>query len=396
MKARITQATQGRAYFHADDCDLDDFIAITSATLTADQVPHASAIAANIPLYDMEKLGAALSDQVQRPALLAEWATVLRESSGILLLKNAYADTACIDDATAVFNGIIAAEKETRGSGADHFATAGNNDRIWNALQKLCEAAPEVFALYFANTAVSAVSEAWLGPNYQMTAQVNLVRPGAAAQQAHRDYHLGFQTDEISSQYPAHVHDLSPFLTLQGAIAHSDMPLESGPTKVLPFSQRYRPGYTAWRRPDFRAHFEAHCVQLPLAKGDALFFNPAVFHAAGENLSRDVQRMANLLQVSSAFGRAMESLDRRGMCEKLYPALQALKNAGRLSPAGIEAVIAASAEGYSFPTNLDLDPPVDGLAPESQQALFHRALSESWPLAQFQDALARQALRQGA
>lgn len=389
-----TQTMQGAAYFTAEDCDLDDFIAITSASLMPDQAPRASAIEANIPVYDMGSLGAALSNPGQRPALLAEWASVLREGSGILLLKNAYADTACIDAATAVFNDIIAAEKEAKGPSADHFATAGNNDRIWNALQKLCEASPEVFALYFANTAISAVSEAWLGPNYQMTAQVNLVRPGAEAQLAHRDYHLGFQTNEISSQYPAHVHELSPFLTLQGAIAHSDMPLESGPTKVLPFSQRYSQGYAAWRRADFRAHFEAHCVQLPLAKGDALFFNPAVFHAAGANVSQDVQRMANLLQVSSAFGRAMESLDRRGMCERLYPAVLTFKNAGRLSPARISAVIAASAEGYSFPTNLDLDPPIDGLAPETQQALFHRALSESWPVAQFKEALAQQALRQ--
>ena len=48
-------------------------------------------------------------------------------------------------------------------------------------------------------------------------------------------------------------------------------------------------------------------MQLPLAKGDAAFFNPALFHGAGTNRSADVRRMANLLQVSSAFGRAMET-----------------------------------------------------------------------------------------
>ncbi|MEO1363191.1 MAG: phytanoyl-CoA dioxygenase, partial [Pseudomonadota bacterium] len=40
------------------------------------------------------------------------------------------------------------------------------------------------------------------------------------------------------------------------------------------------------------------------------------------------------------------------------------------------AAIAAAAEGYPFPTNLDTDPPVGGLAPESDQALLQRALVE--------------------
>ena len=35
--------------------------------------------------------------------------------------------------------------------------------------------------------------------------------------------------------------------------------------------------------------------------------------------------------------------------------------------------MAASAEGYPFPTNLDLDQPVDGLTPVTQAELVHRA-----------------------
>jgi len=204
-----------------------------------------------------------------------------------------------LDEATVIFDQIIADEKKASGGGGDHFAASGANDRIWNALQKLCEASPDVFLRYFANAPVAAASEAWLGPNYQMSAQVNLVHPGGAAQLAHRDYHLGFQSAELSAAYPAHVHDLSPVLTLQGGIAHCDMPIESGPTKLLPFSQAYRAGYAAWRRDDFREVFEERFVQLPLAKGDAIFFNPALFHGAGANTSTDIHRMANLLQVSS-------------------------------------------------------------------------------------------------
>jgi ectoine hydroxylase-related dioxygenase (phytanoyl-CoA dioxygenase family) len=74
----------------------------------------------------------------------------------------------------------------------------GANDRIWNSAQKLCEYDPETFANYFSNLAVDTACKAWLGPNYQMTAQINLVRPSGAAQSPHRDYHLGFQTKEIA------------------------------------------------------------------------------------------------------------------------------------------------------------------------------------------------------
>ncbi len=51
------------------------------------------------------------------------------------------------------------------------------------------------------------------------------------------------------------------------------------------------------------------------------------------------------------------------------------------------AVIAAAAEGYPFPTNLDTDPPVGGLASESQAELLNRALNENMSEDDFQIAL---------
>ncbi|MEN9011337.1 MAG: phytanoyl-CoA dioxygenase family protein [Yoonia sp.] len=369
-------------YFDPSTCDLDAFTTLINRTTDRASVPHASDIQSNIPIYDAPSL-------TFNRDLMAEWADVFMHGAGIVVLKNAYTDTGVLDEATAIYERIIASEA---GGGADHFAASGANDRIWNSLEKLCLADPAVFLRYFANPAIAAVCEAWLGPNYQMTAQVNLVHPGGAAQLAHRDYHLGFQSAEVSCAYPAHVHDLSPALTLQGAVAHCDMPVESGPTKLLPFSQTYRAGYAAWRRDDFRALFEDRYVQLPLAKGDALFFNPALFHGAGANTSTDIHRMANLLQVSSAFGRAMETVDRRGMSNALYPAAIAAK--GTLTEAEMAAAIAACAEGYSFPTNLDRDPPVGGLAPETQAALFARALEERMSEDAFTAALDAQAERQ--
>lgn len=381
-------------YFDSAACDLNAFTVLIDRTANASAVPNADDIQKNTPIYDMSRLRPSLEDKERRRTIMAEWARVLQAGAGVLVLRGAYADTVVLDEATAIYEQIIATEKLASGGGGDHFAASGSNDRIWNALQKLCEESPDVFLRYFANSSIAAVCEAWLGPNYQMTAQINLVHPGGAAQQAHRDYHLGFQTAEISAEYPAHVHDLSPALTLQGAVAHCDMPIESGPTKLLPFSQLYRAGYAAWRRDDFRALFEERCVQLPLAKGDALFFNPALFHAAGANSSGDIHRMANLLQVSSAFGRAMETVDRAKMCKLLYPHAMAAHQNGTLGGSDLKAAISASAEGYSFPTNLDRDPPKGGLAPETQQALFERALAEGFDLQKFVAVLDEMRIKQ--
>ncbi len=373
---------KNHAYFSEHDCDLTAFIDLIDRRLDIAEAPSAAEIVKNVPVYNVEGLSSQLSDPGARRLLLAEWALVLGRTSGVLVLRGAYTDVAPIDAATRTYEAIIEEERGQFGGG-DHFATAGANDRIWNSLQKLCVRDPATFAHYFGNVAIAAVCEAWLGPGYQVTSQVNLVRPGGAAQTAHRDYHLGFQTRDTAAQFPVHAHDLSAVLTLQGAVAHCDMTIESGPTKLLPFSQLFRPGYLAYRRSDFAELFEERCVQLPLTKGDVLFFNPALFHAAGDNRSSNIHRMANLLQVSSPFGRAMEAVDRVAMCKMIYPALLELRASGRIYDAEIAAAIASCAEGYSFPTNLDSDPPVGGLAPVTQAALMHQALSDGVHPVQF-------------
>ena len=124
-----------------------------------------------------------------------------------------------------------------------------------------------------------------------------------------------------------------------------------------------------------------------------MFFNPALFHAAGGNRTAHIRRMANLLQVSSAYGRAMESVDRTRMSAALYPTLLRLRASGSLSQRQIANAVAACAEGYSFPTNLDRDPPIGGLAPETQAQLMSKALAENWPSDAFAKALAEQSSR---
>ena len=361
------------AHLRESDCRLEDFAALLEQQTAVGDFHHADHVERNVVIYDSERLREAVRDEADRLAVEAELARALSTGPGIVVVQGAFADLDVVDRATAVFDDMIA--DQGRGSEAvgDHFAKPGANDRVWNALEKLAVRDPETFVDYYANEVIALVSAAWLGPGYQVTSQVNVVRPGGIAQDPHRDYHLGFLSNAVAERFPAHVHCLSPALTLQGAVAHSDMPVESGPTMYLPYSHQYAPGYLAWRLPEFREYFVDHHVQLPLAKGDAVFFNPALFHGAGSNVSTDIQRMANLLQVSSAFGRAMEQIDRTKTAKAIYPALAERLAAG-MPLQLLENAVAAAGEGYPFPTNLDRDQPVGGLTPLAQTDILLDAL----------------------
>ncbi|MFK4100547.1 phytanoyl-CoA dioxygenase family protein [Streptomyces sp. NPDC019531] len=375
-------AVHRRAWLSEQDCDLDSFRELVERTADPADYPHARAVERNVLLYDAERvLGAEDRREAQEELVRA-----MTDGPGVVVFRGAFPEPSVVDRLTKVFDSLIREQYAAGTTAGDHFARPGANERVWNALEKAALYDPSAFADYYANPVLALVSEAWLGPGYQVTSQVNVVNPGSLAQAAHRDYHLGFLGNEAAAAYPAHVHRLSPVLTLQGAVAHCDMPVESGPTLYLPFSQLFEPGYLAWRRPEFQAYFKEHHVQLPLAKGDAAFFNPALFHAAGTNRTTDVRRMANLLQVSSAFGRAMETVDREAVSNAVYPVLLRRRTEGA-APEWLDNVIAASAEGYPFPTNLDSDPPVDGLAPPSQADVVRRALGEEWNARALRDAL---------
>jgi ectoine hydroxylase-related dioxygenase (phytanoyl-CoA dioxygenase family) len=372
----VSPARTTPGWFTPADCDLTAFRAVVETTTDLAAYPHADEVRQNALVYGARLREAARTPESRRE-VQAEIAAALADGPGIVVLPGAFPDTAVVDRATAVFEAMIAEQKAAGVVGGDHFATPGANDRVWGALDKFALRDPEAFAAYYGNDVLALVCEAWLGRGYQVTSQVNVVNPGGRAQVAHRDYHLGFMSEEQGLAYPAHVHRLSPYLTLQGAVAHCDMPVETGPTMYLPHSQKYAPGYVAFHRPEFTAYFDEHFVQLPLRTGDAVFFNPALFHGAGTNRSAGVRRTANLLQVSSAFGRAMETVDRTAVCRALYPVLRELRARGT-GERTLRDVVAASAEGYAFPTDLDRDQPIGGLAPETQAELVWRALQEDW------------------
>jgi ectoine hydroxylase-related dioxygenase (phytanoyl-CoA dioxygenase family) len=376
-----------RRSLRRDECDLADFRAIVEQPPA--EAPRAVRVEQGVPVYDCARLRTEIARDGSSVQVRDELTGVLLDGPGILVLAGAF-DADVVDRASAAFQAMIDQQHAEGRQVGDHYAKPGANDRVWNAIEKLAVAAPGAFVDYYANDMVALAAHAWLGPNYQISSQVNVVNPGGAAQQPHRDFHLGFTTDDQAEEYPAHIHLMSPMLTLQGAVAHCDMPVATGPTMYLPHSQKYPLGFLAWRRPEFIEYFREHHTQLPLGKGDAVFFSPALFHAAGSNHTTDVKRMANLLQISSAMARAMETMDRIRMSKAVYPALLAAKEAGRDAAALRHAAVAA-ADGYAFPTNLDNDPPLGGLTPPSHLDIVLAALAEGLPPTEFDarvDALA--------
>ena len=205
--------THASQWFGEDSCRLEDFVAVTGEKTKLEDYAYADAVEQNVLIYG-KRLHSYLESSEERADVQAELIRALTAGPGIVVFKGAFADTAIVDRATAAFNSIIAEQKASGSAAGDHFAKPGANDRIWGALDKLAVRDPRVFAEYYSNDILALISEAWLGPNYQVTSQVNVVNPGGAAQTAHRDYHLGFMSSEQAARYPAHIHLLSPALTL--------------------------------------------------------------------------------------------------------------------------------------------------------------------------------------
>lgn len=362
---------------------LADFIKSLQDKSSEPAYAHAANRVHGIPLYDGEHLRVMNSEELH--VVKQEWAECWLKGAGVIVINGFYADTNIVQAMSTVMFSLLEKEHTDKNLLGDHFAKQGANQRIWNVLEKSAIQDPEVFINYYSNPLLGAIAEAWLGPGYQMTAQVNLVPPGgSAAQQPHRDYHLGFQSDDEVAKFPLHAQTMSAKLTLQGAVAHVDMPVESGPTKLLPFSQQYDLGYQIYRQDDFKAYFEQHAVQLPLSLGDAVFFSPALMHGAGSNMSTDVLRLANLLQVSSPLGIPMEMVNRDRIQLACYQALKLSAPTGE----AMDTLMTVISDSYPFPTNLDRDAPDKSMTPTSSKQLLQRALDQGLEKTQYEEMLA--------
>lgn len=370
---------QSRLYKAATTPDMSKLKAFCTRTTDRADYPQCKSVLNNVPIYDL--LGFTPTDPATTANLQEEWHQILHRGPGVFVLKRFYpaASHPLLNQVNDVFSSIITSESQSSNKKGDHFAASNANSRIWNSLQKHALTDPASFVQYYSNPWLRHVSESWLGPGYTVTAQVNIVRPGGKPQMPHRDYHLGFQTTDEAARYPTTIHNTSQFLTLQGAVAHSDMPLNSGPTRLLPYSQLLDSGYIHWRSEEIKEYFAANWVALPLELGDAIFFNPALIHAAGENVTEPgpngIDRSANLLQVSSAFGKTMEKIDFDTMVVACWDGLLAMADKTGQVGLELECAIRAMTDGYPFPTNLDRRPPAPGgMAPESQTDIVIQAV----------------------
>ena len=90
-------------YYNPEACNLVDFLEIINQKLEDRLVPHASEVQNNIPIYNISALKNIVENSELKKELMAEWAWVLRESSGAIVLRNAYSETSPIDEATELY-----------------------------------------------------------------------------------------------------------------------------------------------------------------------------------------------------------------------------------------------------------------------------------------------------
>ena len=259
-----------------------------------------SKVIKSIPIYCNYHL---LNNLHHFKAIKSEFNHNLTKGPGIVVIKNLINyDT--IKSTNQEIYKIIDNQKDPLN---DHFS---NNQRIWNFYEKFCKSNTDLFISYFKNPILDLISSSYLGPKYEITNQINIVKPESKAQIFHRDYHLGLMDEKMLEEYPFNIHISSPNLTLQGLVAHSDINPINGSTKFIPFSQLRKYGFKMIKKERVLEICEKNYIQLELNIGDGVFFNPAVFHAAGDNNDSN-DRIANLFQINSAFSKPMELVDNK-------------------------------------------------------------------------------------
>ncbi|MDJ0639322.1 MAG: phytanoyl-CoA dioxygenase family protein, partial [Paracoccaceae bacterium] len=203
MDARTTSASRrGHVWLGEDAGDFESFKDTVTQVTQLPDWPFAEEVASSVLIYDGARVRQIAEAGTEVPELLAEWNTAFDEGPGVIVIKGGMPTLDTVDRATELFDRIILEEAEIGSGGGDHFAKPGANNRVWNAAQKHCLADPTNFAAYYSSDGIALAARAWLGRGYQLTAQVNRVNPGGAAQTPHRDYHLGFMNADQLATYP--------------------------------------------------------------------------------------------------------------------------------------------------------------------------------------------------
>lgn len=300
-------------------------------------------ITKNIPIFNSSNLNPIKNKEIIQniDKIKYEINKILVNGPGILVVK----DLVTKNTISEVNKKIDSIAKNQNATKNDHFS---NNIRIWNFYEKFCILSPQLFVNYFKNPIFDIVFQSFLGPKYQVSSQINIVKPNSKAQQFHRDYHLGLMTYEEALKFPQNIHTSSKNLSLQCLIAHTNINSINGSTKLIPYSQNKIDGYLDIHSNEEIEKCEEHAVQLNLDKGDVLFFNPAVYHAAGDNQSNK-DRIGNILQINSAFSIPMELVNQELIKERLSKILTKLN----LHEYELSAINEMVFNNYNYPKNLD-------------------------------------------
>ena len=124
----MRQTSTVPARFAEEDCRLDDFVALVDQHTDVADYPHAAEVVQQVLVYDAETLRRVAVDDAGRETVQAELVRALTDGPGVVAFRRAFPETDVVDRATAVFEEIIAAEKETGAGRNDHFGS-GANDR---------------------------------------------------------------------------------------------------------------------------------------------------------------------------------------------------------------------------------------------------------------------------
>ena len=193
-------------YLSAGDCRLADLIDLVSQKTDLADYPCACAAEQNVLVYDGARLRTELSRPAARPRVRRRAGPRPARRPGHRRDGRRVRGPVGRRPGHLAVRGVHRQPSGRRAARpGDHFAAAGQNDRIWNALEKLALRAPEVFADYYANDLIAAACRAWLGPGYQVTSQVNVVNPGGAAQQVAPGLPPGLRLRHQAARFPAHV-----------------------------------------------------------------------------------------------------------------------------------------------------------------------------------------------
>jgi hypothetical protein len=134
-----------RIFLAEERCDLDAFRALVERTVDPADYPFASDVISNVLIYDGDAVRSAAASPDTRKEMMAEWVEAMTGGPGIIVFRKAFGDLRPVEAVNAHFWAMIDEQKRNNSARGDYFAKPGANDRVWNALEKLCLADPVAF-----------------------------------------------------------------------------------------------------------------------------------------------------------------------------------------------------------------------------------------------------------